>query len=443
MQLTSNKPKSIKAALGLATLALLGTDAVAQSVKEKSAAQQSSTKKSPSVRELLDFSAWKLDAAVLFYSEAYRVSAVEAIINGKREFADDHFINLKFTVDTLTGASANGGVAQPNIQTFTRPSGKGSFETPTGETPLDDTFQDTRVQINGQWTQPISDNVTLSSGGHLSKEYDYLSLGINGNLAYDFNQKNTTSSVGFSYFNDTFTPEGAIPTPLTRVPKLVGDSKQSLGDSDAKTTVDVLFGLTQIINRRMITQFNYSYSVVDGYLNDPFKGVSIVDSAGLTQDFIYESRPDKRTKNSVFAQTKYHFDGSIIDLSYRYMWDDWKIKSHTVDSKWRIELNDGYYIEPHVRYYTQTASEFFQPFINQSNGIPEFVSADYRIGEMDTYTLGTKVGMKLSSGNELAFRLEYYHQTPKNAGFEAVGALADVQLYDPIKAVMFQVNYSF
>jgi len=63
--------------------------------------------------------------------------------------------------------------------------------------------------------------------------------------------------------------------------------------------------------------------------------------------------------------------------------------------------------------------------------------------EMDTYTVGAKVGMKLSNGNELAFRLEYYHQTPKNSGFEQVGALADLQLYAPIKAFVFQVNYSF
>ena len=436
MQLDNNsakKSKNIKAALGLATMALLGTPVIAQ---EAATAQPSEAKK------LLDFSAWKFDAAVLFYSEADRVSAVEAVINGKREFEDEHFLNLKFTVDTLTGASANGAVAQPNIQTFTRPSGKGSFETPAGETPLDDTFRDTRVQINGQWTQPIAQDMTLSSGAHLSKEFDYLSLGINSNLAVDFNQKNTTASVGFSYFNDTFTPYGGIPAPLTTVPK-VGIDKLSMGSSDSKTTTDMLFGLTQIINRRMITQFNYSYSVVDGYLNDPFKGVSLVDNAGISQNFIYESRPAKRTKQSIFAQTKYHFDSSIVDLSYRYLWDDWKIKSHTVDSKWRIELNNGYYIEPHARYYTQTAANFFKPFITQQPNIGSYVSADYRIGEMETYTLGAKVGMALNSGNELAFRFEYYHQAPKNAGFEQIGVLADQDLYEPINAFMFQINYSF
>jgi len=48
-------------------------------------------------------------------------------------------------LDTLTGASATGAVAQPNAQTFSRPSGDGQYTTSPNELPLDDTFRDTRV----------------------------------------------------------------------------------------------------------------------------------------------------------------------------------------------------------------------------------------------------------------------------------------------------------
>jgi len=425
-QKAENK-KNIAGALALATCALLGTDV--------NATEQD----------------WQFDSAFLFYGEIERVMAAEAMVNAKKEFADEQVLNVRLTLDTLTGASANGAVAQPYVQTFTRPSGKGQYQINANDTPLDNTFHDTRVQLNAQWTQPLAPNYTASAGVHLSKEYDYLSLGINGNLAIDFNQKNTTLSLGLSHFQDTFTPEGGLPKPYAAM--LIGDSESPtwdqsfantrIGDSETKTTTDFLIGLTQVINRRMLMQLNYSHSVVDGYLTDPFKVLSLVDEQGLSQAQLFENRPDQRTKQSVYWQSKYHFDNSIMDLSYRYMWDDWNIKSHTVDTRYRFLFSDNSYLEPHVRYYQQSAAEFYQPFLNQNQALPEFASADYRIGEMNAYTLGLKYGLRLSDGNDFAVRVEYYSQNPTDAGFSAPGALANQDLYPSIDALILQFSYSF
>ena len=441
MQLINKKtPVNIKASLTIATSALLGTVSVAGHTQES--------------QKVVEESSWDFDTAFLYYSESDRVSAAEAIINAKKTFENDQVLNLKLTIDSLTGASANGATAQPNVQTFTRPSGKGSYQTQANATPLDDTFKDTRVQLNAQWTQPLAQNYTGSAGVHISKEYDYLSLGLNGNLAYDFNNKNSTFSVGLSYFQDTFEPEGGIPVAFASMPLAYGSEEIDSGskeafdatrrtDSDDKTTADIMLGFTQVINRRMLMQFNYSYSKVDGYLSDPFKVLSLVDDNGIAQDYRYENRPDSRVKQSLFAQTKYHFEQNVVDVSYRYMWDDWKLDSHTIDSKLRIPLSNTSYIEPHIRFYQQTAANFYQPFLSQSQEIPEFASADYRIGEMSAYTVGLKYGVKLSDGNDLSFRLEYYRQDPKDAGHQAPGALKNVDLYESVDAIIAQVSYSF
>ncbi len=427
---------NIKAALTLATTALLGGNNVAQAEKTEK-------------------DSWEFDTAFLFYSEVDRVNVGEGIFNAKKTFEDDEILNLKLTVDALTGASANGAVAQPTVQTFTRPSGNGQYQVKDGDTPLDDTFRDTRVQFNGQWTQPIASNLTASGGVHLSKEYDYLSLGVNGNLAIDFDRKNSTFSAGFSYFQDTFTPEGGVPKPFASM--LIGDndapswdddfSQTRLGGEDDKATADILLGFTQVINRRMLMQFNYSYSTVDGYLNDPFKIVSIVNADGFTQDNIYENRPDSRVKQSIYAQTMYHFENTVLDVSYRYMWDDWEIESHTIDSRFRIPLGDSFgkesYLQPHFRFYQQSAADFYQPFILASEPLPAFASADYRIGEMTAFTVGLKYGMLINHGHELSFRLEYYRQTPTDAGFEEPGVLKDVDLYPSVDAIIAQISYSF
>ena len=218
---------NVKAALTLATAALLGTSNLAQANTTSTTSAEEST--------------WDFDSALLFYSEVDRVSAAEAIFNAKKTFANDEILSLKLTVDALTGASANGAVAQPvgaqpnDVQTFTRPSGNGQYEIAAGDTPLDDTFHDTRVQLNAQWTQPIASNYTASGGVHISKEYDYLSLGVTGNLAFDFDRKNSTFSAGFSYFQDTFTPEGGIPKAFSSM-LLIGDSRSANWDENfAKT----------------------------------------------------------------------------------------------------------------------------------------------------------------------------------------------------------------
>lgn len=430
MQLKNKNGASanIKAALTLATGALLGTSVQAE--------QQAD---------------WAFDSAFLYYSESDRVSAAEGIFNATKTFEQGQVLNVGLTVDVLTGASANGAVAQPGVQTFTRPSGNGQFDVKGGETPLDDTFKDTRVQLNGQWSQALSPDYKISTGGHLSKEYDYFSVGVNASVSRDFNKKNSTVSLGFSYFNDNYTPEGDIPRAFASM--VVGDSESSsfqqafeqsrLTDEDDKTTTDILLGYTQIINRRMLMQFNYSYSMVDGYLSDPFKVLSVVNQQGLTQDLVYENRPDERVKQSAFVQAKYHFTNNIVDISYRYMWDDWEIASHTLDARLRVPLSGHSYIEPHVRFYQQDAAKFYQPFLNQNQPLPAYASSDYRIGEMNAYTLGVKYGMVVNQGHDLSFRLEIYRQDPTNAGTIAPGILAELALYESIDAIIAQVSYSF
>ena len=431
--------KNIKTALTLATAALLG---------EQSIAHAQSTAK-------IDENSWEFDSAFLFYSEAERVSAGEAILNAKKTFDNEEVLTLKLTIDTLTGASANGAVAQPTVQTFTRPSGNGQYDIAAKNTPLDDTFRDTRVQLNGQWTQLLAPNYTASGGVHISKEYDYLSLGVNGNIAVDFDRKNSTFSIGGSYFQDTFSPEGGIPIAFSSM--LIGNSDSVTWDEefaktrsrseDDKSTADILLGFTQVINRRMLMQFNYSYSVVDGYLTDPFKILSVVNTQGVTQDYLYESRPDSRVKQSLYAQSLYHFENSVLDVSYRYMWDDWQINSHTIDARYRIPLGDSFgtesYLQPHLRLYQQSAADFYRPFIIDNESLPIFASADYRIGEMSAFTVGVKYGLLVNHGNELSFRVEYYRQTPTNSGFDAPGVLKDVELYPSVDAIIAQISYSF
>lgn len=424
--------KKLAATLAAATCALLGVPEL-----------QASENDTP----------WTFDTAILYYGETERVSLIEGVFAANKDFGDEHIFSGKVVVDALTGASATGAVAQPSVQTFTRPSGNGQYQTAAGDTPLDDTFKDTRVQLNAQWTQPIMKDTRVSAGINLSNEYDYFSAGINGSVAKDFDRKNRTLSLGLSYQFDSIDPVGLAPLPFSKMVNKNDfsddDSYQSAfdatrnQDSQEKDTIDLVLGFTQVINKRMLMQFNYGLSVADGYLNDPYKVLSQVDTQGLTQSIVHENRPQKRTKQNIYWQTKYAMDVGVIDVSYRYATDDWEIDSHTIDSRFRFNLSDASYIQPHIRYYRQAAADFYQPFLINDAPLPEFASADYRLGEMTAFTIGMKYGHTLSNGREWGFRLEYYEQSPENAGFDAPAALENVELYPSVKAIIAQVSYRF
>jgi len=430
MQLKNSK--TIASTLAMATCALLGTP--------NTHANESETP-------------WEFDTAILYYGESSRVSLLEGVVNAQKDFGDERIFNGKLVIDTLTGASASGAVSQPGVQTFTRPSGKGEYQISNGDTPLDDTFQDTRVQISGQWTQPMWQDTRASTGFNISKEYDYLSVGANGSIAKDFDRKNTTVSLGLSYQYDKIDPVGGAPIAFSNMvyqDDFATEDAYSLAfnntranSSENKNTIDAVLGVTQVINKRTIMQFNLGYSVVDGYLNDAYKVLSEVNSNGLTQRILHENRPTKRTKQNIFWQTKYALDSGVVDVSYRYATDDWDINSHTFDSRLRYNLSSNSYIQPHFRYYQQAAADFFQPFLLEDEALPEYASADYRLGEMSAITVGLKYGQTMANGHEWGVRIEYYQQSPKNAGFEEVGVLQDYDLYPSIKALIAQVSYSF
>ncbi|MFT5693432.1 MAG: hypothetical protein ACI92E_002770 [Oceanicoccus sp.] len=421
MQLKSKK--SISGALAIATGALLGSGPVAHAEDH----------------------GWQIDTAFLYYDEKDKVSAGEPVISAKKRFDGDKILNLKWVADSLTGASPSGATATDKPQTFTRPSGKGEYTVPSGEIPLDDTFKDSRVGISVGWEQPWGRLNRVNVGGYFSNEYDYTSFAINAGISRDFNKRNTTLSVAVAYAFDEWDPEGGIPLPFASMAPAGADQPRQ-GDTDDKNITDILFGVTQVINSRTLMQLNYSFSRSSGYLTDPFKIVSVIDpQSGETLDNIYENRPEDRTKHSLYWKTKYHLmRGDTVDVSYRYMTDDWEIDSHTVDFRYRWNFSERYYVEPHVRYYQQSAAEFYRHSILEGEAVNlSEVSADNRLGEFDAVTIGVKYGIKFASGSELNVRLEHYEQTGDTSPSDAVGIQNNYDLFPDLEANIFQIGYSF
>jgi len=435
--MSRKKSKSVTATLTTATCALLGTTATT-SVN----AQEEDT--------------WELDTALLYYGENNgRVQDISLNVLAIRNFVDDRVLSLSLGVDSLTGATPIGAIPFDGPQTFTSPSGLQTRTTPANEIPLDDSFLDTRVALAANWQQPLGRLSSINAGVSASKEHDYLHLGANFKLSRDFNNRNTTASFGLAYSSDELDPVGGAPMPLT--PMLdVGDLSNRMGDQ-SKDVIDIVLGVSQIINRNLVVQLNYSFSSSDGYLNDPYKIVSLVDPVtgdpvprnptpgveGPSHEYIFEGRPGERTKHSLYGQAKYYMNGKVLDASYRFMTDDWGIDSHTVDLRYRWPFDGKSYLEPHFRYYTQAHADFYHASLDSSQPLPLHASADYRLGEFDAFTVGLKYGRKTDSGNEWSARIEYYKSDGSVPAGLLIGDQGNREIYPDLDAIIAQFSYSF
>ena len=394
---------------------------------------------------------WEIDSSLLYYGEDdNRVTDGSLMVSARRAFDEDRSLNLNLTVDVLTGATPAGGVPANTIQTFTSPSGKDSYDVAAGVTPLDDSFLDTRVALAGNWQQAFGDSMRWGVGLSVSDEYDYFHAGINGRLERDFNNRNTTVYAGAAYAQDDIKPVGGAPIPLA--PMLEVDNLDSKLADDSKDVLDLLFGFTQVLSRRSLLEVAYSYGNSDGYLNDPYKFLTVVDpitgtpvagppGSGINL-YLYESRPDSRAKQSLFAEWRYAFDLDSMAINFRVMDDDWGVTSQTVDARYRWNINDHSYLEPHLRYYTQGAADFYRTVLLLGDPLPQFASADYRLADLDAYTAGFKYGRRTNKG-EFSVRLEYYQQESDPSPGSEIGDLAAFDLVPPMTAIIVQFGYKF
>jgi hypothetical protein len=165
-----------------------------------------------------------------------------------------------------------------------------------------------------------------------------------------------------------------------------------------------------------IVQANYRHSRGRGYYTDQYK--------------LYDARPNSRDSDSVLLRWNHYFTGTETTLrsSYRYYQDSFGIRSSTFDLEYVFALADDWKITPLLRYYTQSAADFYydpaanDPWSDQdtvgapiSVVYPLFVgggdaSMDQRLSEFGAITWGLKIEKPLSQKWTVDFKYEKYGQ---------------------------------
>jgi hypothetical protein len=423
-----------------ASCALLGASAA-------NAQEAVGTQKEPSLLDRV-LEGVSFDSALAYYREDGRIQAVEPVVNLSKTFASGDVASLDATFDSLSGASPNGALPSRAPQTFTSPSGtslttgRHLYTIAPGALPADPNYHDDRIAVAGGWQFPLSRLTHLSLGGKLSGEADFVSATVSASIAQDFNERNTTLLLGINNEFDSLRPIGGAPVP---------DSDYTAFDKDGNKTKDgtgVLLGLTQVMTRRWLTELNLSWDRFHGYLNDPYKITSVLDTAGNTLGYVYESRPDERTRKSAFLENRLGWSNGAAGLSLRYMQDDWGIHSDTAQAHVHFSFADRQqYLEPSIRWYRQSAADFYTPWLTLEKPATGFQASDSRLGAFHAFTYGVKYAYKLSSdaglaGSEFNVRLEYYQQI-QDHHLAAPVLLQNLDLYPGLKAILLQFGWRF
>lgn len=373
-----------------------------------------------------------LDSAVLFYQEdGGRVRAIEAESGLTWTRGNGTVLSGKFTYDSLTGATPNGAIRSVYPQSFlspTRLDGKtgasGAYDIPPGQLPVDKRFKDHREAVDLSATLPLSPRLKISFGGAASWETDFTSYSARVGFSRDMNAKNTTLSFSVNVEGDTSTPFYGVPQPL-------GDmGSTAIALRRHKSVISLVGGITQVLTPEWLVQLNYNVGFTHGYQTDPYKLVSLVDRDSGDPFFsIYETRPETRTRHSVYGATKFALGSFVTDAALRWYHDSWGIGAITASLSEHVPVGRSLYVEPEVRWYHQSAARFYSAFLYADQDYPAYASADSRLGRFGAWTFGAKVGAHLSNRFELYAVAERYRQYGLHVDPGLPGDLATTDLF--------------
>lgn len=224
-----------------------------------------------------------------------------------------------------------------------------------------------------------------------SQENDYQSVYFGLNAEKHYNNDLTTVSAGLSYSSDEI-----FPTDAALFNRVIDEDKQS---------TSVFVSVSQIINQVSSFQSAFSLTEQSGFLSDPYK--------------LRDVRPDDKTQIAWSNSYRRFFVSAdaALHVNYRYYHDDFGISSHTNDLSWHQNLGRTFQLVPQLRYYSQSAADFFTNVDDFLNPTSEYQSSDYRLSAFGAVSGGFSVIADMGSW-KATLTAERYLANDKYSAFD-------------------------
>jgi hypothetical protein len=317
-----------------------------------------------------------------------RIAVQTRGVHAEQDLGTETHVKVDGILDAITGATPNGVPASA----------------PGGQVALSELHPEKRKAWNVDLAHQLK-RVDLSFGFGNSRESDYVSNGWAVNSVTDFNQKNTTVTLGLAGTDDKIKVLYSSRAPRAR-----------------KHTNDVILGATQLLDPRTTITANVTWGRARGFLQDPYKLVQknteVFPGIFLPLTF-NENRPDYREKWVLFLGANRSFPETrgALEASYRFYHDSFGTDAHTLDVAWFQRLGPKVIVKPSFRFYQQSAPSFYIYNLDGTSIVPvsgaprpggPFYSSDFRLSALRSYTYGLKVVWRVKDWLSLDAAREQY-----------------------------------
>ena len=309
-----------------------------------------------------------IDTRFLFYKESGgRTQVLNPVVLLHDDLGETWGgLNLMLAYDSISGASPTGGY--PSLDVTTSASGHTTSAGNFPQTP----YTDARKSVGLSWSRKFGAHLPSIDVSY-AKENDYVARSFGFSDAWTMAQGRGTLHFGAAFARDLVEPvKNSVSNP------------EGLSLSYPKSENGYSLGWTWIFGERDLADLSASLMNLSGDLDDPYKIVPIGPPESSTTS--PDHRPDTRSRRAIVGKYGHSYLwGGVLKVNYRYYWDDWSIRAHTLDVTYDQTVTSDWIVSPRVRLYTQNGASFY----GSSFASPQtYMSADYRLSPLDSWLVG-------------------------------------------------------
>nr|HEX4318043.1 DUF3570 domain-containing protein [Kofleriaceae bacterium] len=298
------------------------------------------------------------------YADSDHTTVVSPAVEASADVAPTTNVSLGYLVDIVSSAS---------VDVVTQASKE---------------MHDQRHQVSTGLAQ-IFGALTISGSYSFSRENDYLSHTFGVTATRDFDDKNTTLSLGYGASLNT-----------------VGRANDD-NFSRSLTVQHVAATWTQVFSPATIGQLTYELEYADGYQASPYRFVPVRLSVDAAPEFwVPETDPETRYRHSFVVGVNHALGDDSVQADYRFYTDTWGITSHTVGARYFKKLGKKAELRLRERFYTQGAATFYENVYTQAE---QFMAYDRELSPLWSETVGAKLTYRLAPHVEGELKCDVFY----------------------------------
>lgn len=249
------------------------------------------------------------------------------------------------------------------------------------------TIKEHRNELRAAYTLNPGTSSSTTFSASYSDERDYRAGAFGAERSFPLSSA-LTAGAGASFSHDIIEPTDAALYERVR--------------HEEKNTGSAFGSLAWVLNKATVVQAGVQVNRSNGYLSDPYKLVSV------GADILPDKRPGARTEAAALLRYRHAFahPDAALHLDYRYAQDSWGVVAHTFEAGWYQHFGNGWQLVPGVRYYSQQAARFYQPFFVA--GEHRFETSDYRLGTYGAFSASINLRKRIAHW-EFSGGIERYH----------------------------------